>query len=59
MQKKLQGKLDEQFLDELRFEADAHSDAFLASQGLSNGTPVRENLRLLMKSTLLGSKARH
>ena len=48
-QKKLQGKLDEQFLDELRCEADDHSDAFLASQDLSNGNPVREYLRLLMK----------
>ena len=48
-QKKLQGKLDEQFLDALRLEADDHSDAFLASQGLSNGNPVRKYLRLLMK----------
>jgi hypothetical protein len=41
--------LDEQFLDALRLEADDHSDAFLASQGLSNGNPVRKYLRLLMK----------
>ena len=48
-QKKLQGKLDDQFLDALRLEADDYSDAFLARQGLSNGNPVRKYLRLLMK----------
>ena len=48
-QKKLQGKLDEQLLDTLSLEADDHADGFLANQGLSNGNPVREYLRLLRK----------
>ena len=48
-QRKLQGKLDEQALDALWIEANDPADAYLATQGLSNGNPVREYLRLLKK----------
>ena len=48
-QNKLQGIMDDNLLDTLRLEADDRADVFLANQGLSIGSPVKEYLRLLVK----------